>query len=290
MTAPMVNTTYLFHPFKQNIQGRDQWRYQSLFHRLRIPYQHRSSPLWTCRSLSRHNKTAWRWLQWSACDPLFMAIRPKQTRRMVPSPTPTIPRDRGSNKMPAPTDETSRTTRLFHTNNGVDEVEDGSIQGRFIRLHQFTWTKDKFSNLSSLSWREAIISRVCWINTLFSNSLRTKQLIHHKQIKIGETCSLLEHWTFLNTIMSNEIHHDIHGRQKKNGVIVCAKWLVKKQEKWMTHILNEVLFPKMNLLERIHHSKNRKKGNSKREELFKNEDTGLFCSVGFEQWTPLLRF
>ena len=51
----------------------------------------------------------------------------------------------------------------------------------------------------------------------------------------------------------------------------------------MTHILNEVLFPKMNLLERIHHSKNRKKGNSKREELFKNEDTGLFCSVGFEQ-------
>ncbi len=67
-----------------------------------------------------------------------MAIRPKQTRRMVPSPTPTIPRDRGSNKMPAPTDETSRTTRLFHTNNGVDEVEDGSIQGRFIRLHQFT--------------------------------------------------------------------------------------------------------------------------------------------------------
>lgn len=53
----------------------------------------------------------------------------------------------------------------------------------------------------------------------------------------------------------------------------------------MTHIINEVLFSKVNLLERIHHSKNRKKGNSKREELFKNEDTGLFCSVGFEQWT-----
>ena len=45
----------------------------------------------------------------------------------------------------------------------------------------------------------------------------------------------------------------------------------------MTHILNEVLFSKVNLLERIHHSKNRKKGIVKEKNYSKMKTQGCFA-------------
>ena len=135
MTTPTVNTTYSIPSIERSIQGKDRWTHQILFQRLPNPFQHRSSPLWTCRSPSRRSRRGRRELAIDSRDDKY--IRPKQTRRIVPSPTPTTPRDLGNNKIPAPTHRESYSTRLFHTNDGVDEVKDGSVQGRFIRIHSF---------------------------------------------------------------------------------------------------------------------------------------------------------
>lgn len=135
MTTPIVNTTYSIPSIERSIQGKDRWTHRILFQRLPNPFQHKSSPLWICRSPSRRGKRGRREL---AIEQQRLASTYVQSKQegLLQVPHQQLQEILVITRYPLlPTE--SHSTRFLHTNDGVDEVKDGSVQGRFIRIHSF---------------------------------------------------------------------------------------------------------------------------------------------------------